>query len=152
MACDRSTFLKLAFAKLTFDKFAQIELSYRERPELNVTHVLEDIYQTALCISTRGGIGNGDFIQLQKGIQRIKQFIFSESYQIEKAIIHSAKAAYLSSLIKHNASKFEKFVSPEQIKYYEIKDQTINKLNRLKRSNPEAFFYWYRIYELEKGG
>ena len=28
--------------------------------------------------------------------------------------------------------------------------QPINtKLNRLKRSNPEAFFYWYKIYELE---
>jgi len=23
------------------------------------------------------------------------------------------------------------------------------KLNRLKKSNPEAFFYWYKIYELE---
>lgn len=34
-----------------------------------------------------------------------------------------------------------------------MKDWTIGepmntKLNRLKKSNPEAFFYWYKIYEL----
>jgi len=23
------------------------------------------------------------------------------------------------------------------------------KLNRLKKSNPEAFYYWYKIYELK---
>jgi predicted nucleotidyltransferase component of viral defense system len=142
----------LSIIKSTFEKFAQIELSYREKSELSVTNVLEDIYQTALCISTRGAIGNGDFVQLQKGIQRIKQFIFSESYQIEKAIIHSAKAAYLSSLIKNKSTKIEKFVSPEQVKDYNIKDQNINKLNHLKKSNPEAFFYWYKVYELKTEG
>jgi len=26
------------------------------------------------------------------------------------------------------------------------------KLNKLKKSNPEAFFYWYKIYELFKQG
>ncbi len=26
--------------------------------------------------------------------------------------------------------------------------QMNSKLNRLKKSNPEAFFYWYKIYEL----
>jgi predicted nucleotidyltransferase component of viral defense system len=142
----------LSIVKSTFEKFAQIELSYREKSELSVTNVLEDIYQTALCISTRGAIGNGDFVQLQKGIQRIKQFIFSESYQIEKAIIHSAKAAYLSSIIKNNATKIENFITPDQVKDFDIKDQTINKLNRLKKSNPEAFFYWYKVYELETEG
>jgi hypothetical protein len=138
--------------KSTFGKFAQTELSYREKIDLNVKDVLDDIYKTSLCISTRGAIGKGNYEQLQNGIKAIKQFIFSESYQIEKAIIHSAKAAYLSSLIKHSAAKIEKFVSPEQIKNYEIKDQTINKLNRLKKSNPEALFYWYKVYELETGG
>jgi hypothetical protein len=147
---DRIT--DLSIVKSTFGKFVQTELSYREKPKLNETNVLEDIFQTSLCISTRGAIGDGDFAQLQKGILRIKQFIFSESYQIEKAIIHSAKAAYLSSIIKNKADKTENFVSPEQVKDFNIKDQKINKLNRLKKSNPEAFFYWYKAYELGNVG
>jgi predicted nucleotidyltransferase component of viral defense system len=138
--------------KSTFEKFAQTELSYREKTDLNVKDVLDDIYQTSLSISTRGVIGNGNFEQLLNGIKAIKQFIFSESYQIEKAIIHSAKAAYLSSIIKNNANKIEKFTSPDQVKDFDIKDQNINRLNRLKKSNPEAFFYWYKIYELETAG
>ena len=93
-----------------------------------------------------------NFEQLQKGIRAIKQFIFSESYQIEKAIIHSAKAAYLTSIIKNNASEIEKFISSDQVKDFEIKDQNINRLNRLRKSNPEAFFYWYKIFELESAG
>jgi predicted nucleotidyltransferase component of viral defense system len=139
----------LSVIESTFRKFAKTEIGYREKPDLDEGDVLEDIYQTSMCISTRGAIGNGDFNQLQSGVQRIKQFIFSESYQIEKAITHSAKAAYLSSLIKSDSLKIEKYESPEQIKDKEIKDQRINKLNRLKKTNPEAFFYWYKSYELE---
>ncbi len=101
-----------------------------------------------ICNNCNASDVNGDFVQLQKGMQ----IIFSESYQIEKAIIYSAKTEYLSSFIKHNSTKIEKIVSPEQINDCKIKDQTMNKLNRLKKSNPEAFFYWYKPYELETGG
>ena len=142
----------LSILKPTFEKFVLTELSYREKTELKVNDVIDDIYQTSLCISTRGAIGNGNFEQLQKGIRAIKQFIFSESYQIEKAIIHSAKAAYLTSIIKNNASEIEKFISSDQVKDFEIKDKNINRLNRLRKSNPEAFFYWYKIFELESAG
>ncbi|MDD5360651.1 MAG: nucleotidyl transferase AbiEii/AbiGii toxin family protein [Ignavibacteria bacterium] len=142
----------LSVIKSTFRKFAKTEIGYGEKPDLNDDDVLEDIYQTSMCISTRGANGKGDFNQLQSGVQRIKQYIFSESYQIEKAITHSAKAAYLSSLIKNDSSKIEKFESPEQIKDKEIKNQSIKKLNRLKKSNSEAFFYWYKSYELEPEG
>jgi len=138
--------------KSTFEKFAQTELSYREKIDLNVKDVLDDIYQTSLCISSRGVIGKGSFEQLQKGIKAIKQFIFSENYQIEKAIIHSAKTAYLASIIRNNTNEIVKFISPNQVKDFEIKDQDINKLNRLKKSSPEAFFYWYKTYELDTGG
>jgi len=61
---------------------------------------LEDIYQTSLCIVTRGVDGKGDFEQLQQGIQRVSRCIFSESYHIEKAITHASKAAYIATLIK----------------------------------------------------
>jgi len=38
-----------------------------------------------------------------------------------------------------------------------MKDWVIDKpfwprINRLKKSNPEAFFYWYKIFELNREG
>jgi len=85
---------------------------------------------------------------LQLGIQRINSFIFSENYHLENAIIHASKAAYLSTLIKYDAQIVEKFNNPMQLKDWLISKPMNNKLNKLKKSNPEAFFYWFKIYKL----
>jgi predicted nucleotidyltransferase component of viral defense system len=136
--------------KTTFYRFAKTEIDYRNSEGINENDVLEDIYQTALCIVSRGTDGKGDFEELQNGIGRISRFIFSESYHIEKAIAHASKAAYLSILIHLNAKKIAKFENPLQLKDWQIDEPLNNKLNKLKKSNPEAFFYWYKIYELKK--
>jgi hypothetical protein len=133
----------------TFNRTAQKELSYRDISNSNPEMVLNDIFHTALCISSKGMINNKDFMKLQTGIKAIKQFIFSENYQIEKAIVHASKAAYLTALIKTRATNIEKFNSADEIKDFEIKDPEIKRFNKLKKSNPEAFFYWYKVYELE---
>lgn len=134
--------------KTTFYRFAKTEIAYRNANKISESNVLEDIYQTALCIVTRGTEGKGNFEELQNGIQRISRFIFSESYHIEKAIAHASKAAYLSALIQHNAKTIDKFENPLHLKDWQISEPLNNKLNKLKKSNPEAFFYWYKIYEL----
>lgn len=135
--------------KATFYSFAKTEIAYRNSERITEKDVLEDIYQTALCIITRGADGKGNFDELQKGLQRIVGFIFSESYQIEKAIVHASKAAYLSVLIQHNATAIHKFENPLQLKDWLIGKPFNSKLNKLKKSNPEAFFYCYKIYELK---
>lgn len=133
--------------KTTFRKFVTTELVYREKDSLTVEDVLDDIYQTALCIVTRGSDGRGDFAQLQAGIRRIGGFIFSESYHIEKAIAHASKAAWLATMIKYDTQTIEKYANPMEIGPWTL-TATINpKLNRLKKSNPEAFFYWYKIFK-----
>lgn len=135
--------------KTTFYRFAKTEIAYRNENKISENDVLEDIYQTALCIVTRGTDGKGNFEELQKGLQRVGSFIFSESYHIEKAIAHASKAAYISALIQHNAKTIDKFENPLQLKDWQISEPINNKLNKLKKSNPEAFFYWYKIYELK---
>jgi len=135
--------------KTTFHAFVKAELVYRNTEQTS-KDVLNDIYQTALSIVTRGTDGDSNFADLQKGIQRIKNLIFSESYQIEKAITHASKAAYLATLIKNNASSFDKFEHLQQLTEWIISEPLNTKLNKLKKSNPEAFFYWYKIYEFEK--
>jgi len=133
----------------TFKKFALAELAYRQL-NANPQLVLNDIYDTALTISTRGKAGNGNFKLLQQGISQIKAFIFSENYHLEKAITHAAKAAYLVKLIEYKKTIFERFDTPMQIKDWIIEQPFNTRLNKLKKSNTEAFFYWYKIYEMEK--
>lgn len=135
--------------KTTFYRFAKTEIAYRNSAGISESDVLEDIYETALCIVSRGTDGKGNFDELLNGILRMKGFIFSETYHIEKAITHASKAAYLSALIQHNAKAIDKFENPLQLKDWQIGEPLNNKLNKLKKSNPEAFFYWYKIYELK---
>ena len=99
---------------------------------------------------TRGADGKGDFQQLQLGIRRIRGFIFSESFHLEKAIVLASKAAYVSILIRENAAIIEKFEDPKLLKDWQVGEPLNNKLNKLKKSNPEAFFYWFKIYKLIK--
>jgi hypothetical protein len=133
----------------TFDKIAKTEMKYR-----NITGdakiVLDDIFQTALCLATRGKAGKGDFTALQNGVSQIRAYIFSESYHIEKAIVHAARAAYCVKLIETGEKKFSRFEKAEQIIDWNIDSPLDTKLNKLKKSNPEAFFYWYQVYLLGK--
>ena len=134
--------------KQTFENFAATELAYRSQSKLTVDDVLDDIYQTSLCIVSRGADGKGDFDHLQTGIQRVSRFIFSESFHIDRAITFASKAAYVSALIKSNKKVIEKFKNPAVMKDWKIGEPFWPRLNRLKKSNPEAFFYWYKIFEL----
>jgi hypothetical protein len=117
---------------------------------LSYYDVIEDIIQTSLCIVSRGATGKGNFDELQSGIQRVSRFIFSEPFHLDKAITMSSKAAYIVSLIKHKRENIEIFNNPLPMKEWGIVDPIWPRLNRLKKSNPEAFFYWYKIHELNQ--
>jgi hypothetical protein len=83
----------------TFRKFASVELQYRNLDPENIILVLDDIYQTSLCICLKGPLKPDTFNLLQMGIKRIRSFIHSEKYNIDSAIINASKVAYLSVLI-----------------------------------------------------
>ncbi len=49
-----------------------------------------------------------------------------------------------------NDKEIIRFKEPMQVKDWIIKNPLHTKLNKLKKSNPEAFFYWYQVYLLER--
>jgi pyridoxal biosynthesis lyase PdxS len=107
----------------------------------------EWITETAMLIATRGKAGNGNFDELQKGIQNIKNYIFSENFHIERAMIPASKAAYLSTILKTETKEIQRFNNPLEIANWTIEQPFETRLNKLKKTSPEAFFYWYRAYE-----
>lgn len=131
----------------TFHAFAKTELGYRNiSGETNI--VLDDIIDTSLTISTRGQLGGGKLDALMHGIAQLKQYIFSENYHIEKAITHAARAAYMAAIIQSGAKTINRFTDPLEVKDWAIANQQYNKLNKLKKSNPEAFYNWFNALTL----
>ncbi|TPE41060.1 nucleotidyl transferase AbiEii/AbiGii toxin family protein [Pontibacter mangrovi] len=127
----------------TFNAFAKTELGYRKLEKTPVD-VLDDIFGTALTICTRGQSGTGNYAALMSGINQIKHFIFSEPYHVERAITCASKAAYLASAVKAGAKELSKYSGePMQVKNCIIGEPFDTKLNKLKKSNPEAFFYHF---------
>lgn len=134
----------------TFHKFAETELKYRHLNSSDIQQVIDDIYQTALCICMRGIHKPEEYRLLQDGISRIGNFIHSEKYTVDTAIINASKAAYLAILLKKE--KFEvRHFNPENLS--SLNGAALNhpiptKLNKLKKTHPEAFFYWVEIQSI----
>lgn len=131
-----------------FNIFAKTELAYRKLTGLTPDDLLDDIIETAYCISVRGTTGNCNFTELQNGIQRVKQYIISESFQIDQFINSASKAAHLAALIKTSKSDLIRFNDSIDIEKFTITNLNYNKLNKLKKNNPEAFWNWYQAINL----
>jgi hypothetical protein len=136
----------------TFRKFATVELAYRNLNSNDIQQVLDDIFQTSLCVCLQGQVDNENFKLLQDGIKRIQSFIHSERYMLDTAIINASKVAYLSTLIANNLTKVEHFDKSniQELQNVTIKNPLPTKLNKLKKSNIEAFYYWWKVFEIKK--
>ena len=130
-----------------FETIGKRELKYREL-ELPLSDIVDDIYETSLCICTRGMDGKGDFTELQTGIQNIVSYIFSESFFIDKAITAASKAAYLSVLLRNGTDTIMRYKDITDIDGMLIDQPFCTRLNKLKKSNPEAFYYWNQTVKL----
>jgi hypothetical protein len=115
------------------------EIKYRKL-SLTWKDTLEDSFQTALLITERD-LKNEKFLHLQKGISHIVNFVL-ERFRIEEATICAAKVAYLTKILRLEGMDIQRYAGPGPLAEWKIGGDRYQKLNRLKRTNPEAFFYW----------
>lgn len=133
----------------TFRQMAEQELAYREKgQDLTYVDVLNDIFETSRILSERGRIEKATFDQLQTGVNRIKDYIFSKNYILESAVNSASKAAYLSLLLKYDITDIEKFDPKINLIEYVIEHQDFKKFKSIMKFDPEAYFYWYKSIEL----
>lgn len=131
-----------------FNRIAPIELAYREQGP-DTAPVFEDIRQTALCISTRGLAGLGQFNMLQDGITSMQSFTIGSRYVIEDATVDAAKAALLATMLEKGVNQFVPYEQgKEGLGDMAISSSLPPRLSRLRRNNPEAFYYWAKTGEL----
>ncbi len=83
---------------------------------------------------------------MQVGIRNFTNFTI-DRFSIDEAITAAAKVAYLTKLLQAEEEiKMERFKNPLETKDWLIEDPQYNKLNKLKKNNPEAFYYWYKSF------
>lgn len=133
-------------AQSSFMKVVEEEIAFRKL-DIQWHHVLEDIEKTSYTLVERYQ-KSPHFQHLQTGIRNITNFIIGR-FGIDEAITAAAKATYFSALIRTGSSVLpNRYHSPAEIADLEIKQPSKPKLNKLKKSNPEAFFYWYHTLQL----
>jgi predicted nucleotidyltransferase component of viral defense system len=130
-----------------FSSFALVELQYRNMGE-DVNLVLDDIIENCLSISLRQQIGNANFEVLLFGLKQITSYIFSETYHIEKATVHAARTAYLVALMQTETT-IERYSNKIDMTIWQIEQPNNTKLNKLKKTNPEAFYYWFKYFSVK---
>ena len=71
------------------------------------------------------------------------------NYHIEHAITDAAKAAYLATLIETEQENVDQYNGdPLSVIPMVLASSVDNKLNKLKKTLPEAYFYWVKIADL----
>ena len=141
---DRSEDFKVI--KDSFIEIAKEEIGYRNL-KISWEDVLEDTFQACLELPRRSE-QSPEFQQLALGLRNITNFIIS-NFRIDEAITAGGKVAYLTSYIQTDLSTAPvRFEDSAQILEFEITNPEYQKFNRLKKTSPEAFFYWYNALKL----
>jgi len=132
----------------TFEWTVTKELAYRRMPELTPSDVLLDSFQTACLVGTRGAIAGGEYAELVSGIKKLAAFVYSMTFTIDTAIVCASKVAYLAGLILKQTSGIARFQTNIDISSWIISNPEYAKLNKIKKTSPEAFFYFYQALKL----
>ena len=148
----------LQIVKTTYDAVSAKQFEYQNK-KLTQNNVLEDAFQTALIIAIRDkniGEDKEKYQELSEGIIKFNAFLIDGYFRIEQAQSASSKVAYLTSKLQNEDYSDLKVYSPDiDLSKMEIKNKRYHFLNRFKRINREAFYYWYQCLSirglLEKG-
>ncbi len=141
----------IEIVKVSFIAIAEKELLYRKDKKLTLDDVLNDIFETGLLLARRDtqpdSISTKNLSELKKGISQFGYFIYKGNFRIEDAQLASAKAAYLSAMIKSDykgeIKKHTIGISTERILHIDFQY-----LNKKLKFVPEALFYWNETIKL----
>lgn len=145
---DQTTDLEVA--RKTFSSIVPVELAYRDKQTLNERDVLNDILNVSRIICTWGYDDAFQYGELSDGVGRVRDFIHSERYNYDSAVVNASKAAYLAALTLAGKDEVLHFDPQVNLTGVTLSNAVDPKLKRLKKYRPEAFFYWSQVDTLLK--
>lgn len=131
----------------TFQNIAAMELAFRGKKEISSLDVLSDSFNMACLIGMHGFDSRNEYIELQSGIRKLSGFVYAERFTLDLAILCAAKVAYLTELIRRGESRIARFDPNADLSGLMIQNPRYNRLNKVKKTSPEAFYYFYRAFE-----
>lgn len=129
----------------TFNLIAKKEIAYRELI-ISEAEVLNDTFDASMIIALQGAHSAAIHTELQKGTSSLKNYIF-ESFGPAQIHICASKVAYLCQLLLKDQSAITYFKN-EDLSKETIANPVYNKLNKIKKVSPEAFYYWKMAVDL----
>lgn len=135
-----------------FRTIAMHQIKYRNLA-ITVDDVIDDIFHTALLLAKRdkntAEQERACFLDLQNGLTMFSGHLIKTKFHIENAIVAAAKAACFTQNIKlASKTPFELYQANAEIFSKNIINTDFNFLNRFKKTNKQAYFYWYKCLEL----
>lgn len=138
----------LEHVKDNFIKVAKGELVYRDFNEDEYQFIIDDITNTSYNFCSSGKLNYKQFSEMQTGISKLSSFIYGSKFRQPEAQIAVAKASYIAKQLVLDNTKIDRFDKKIDMRKWEIKNSEYNNLNRLKKHNLEAFFYWFKIFNV----
>ena len=143
----------ISITKSTFERIAREEIRFRNL-DITPDDVINDIFETALTLAKRDKNKEepqkSQFIELQMGIRNLLNYLIKRNLRIEHAIAASAKIAWFTEMMRQN--KYQDYVLYSKdidLMNIHIKNTSFNFLNRFKKTNKEAFYYWHKCLKLK---
>lgn len=134
----------------TYERVAAMELEYRKLAPITTEDVLRDTLSTALMLGMRGyKYDQNEYDELDKGIQSLRSHIYIGTFTSENAIVAGSKVAYLAALTLTHTATISRFDRNIDLAYLHINARDdLQRLERLKKSSIEAFYYFFQTLEL----
>lgn len=120
------------------------------------SEVLKDTFKAGikLCnIDLKGFVEDDETIALRNGIKTVGGYLFSGRLPFETAKIFAAKASLLANIVLMNQKDFDiqqLLYSPIKMQHFEgeMLPAEFGSLQKLKKINPECFYYLYHLFTL----
>ena len=144
----------LTEARRVYQKIFDLENFYRGGG-FTPADALEDTLQASLSLSLhrlKGMKDTPEALMLEDGTRKLASHLVNHRFNPDMAKLAAAKAALVALLIANEESGsslgvFKPTPLPEELRQLEIFGEW-ERLNRLKATNPEAFWYWYQASRL----
>lgn len=139
----------------SYSKIAAVQFTYRKL-NLSISDSLKDTFNASvkLCkLDFKGSVEDDETKELRKGIQALSGFLIANDFNLQIAKTAASKAALLSTLLRFPGTKinladiFYNETRLQQLKDFQL-PASFGSLNKLKKVNIEAFYYWYLISTL----